>query len=47
MVKRNEQAPPRTSRPDFATLSDGSLDLAWFAGELLPNPAGVGRPAGT
>ena len=41
MVKRNEQAPPRTSRPDFATLSDGSLDLAWFAGELLPNPDAI------
>lgn len=35
---RGKPAAPRRSRPEFKTLSDGSLDLAYFAGELLPNP---------
>lgn len=29
------------TRPEFQTLSDGSLDLAHFAGELLPNPDAI------
>ncbi len=35
---RGKPAAPRRSRPEFKTLSGGSLDLAYFAGELLPNP---------
>ena len=35
---RGKPAAPRRSRPEFKTLSDGGLDLAYFAGELLPNP---------
>lgn len=32
---------PGPGRPEFRTLSDGSLDLAYFAGELLPNPDAI------
>ena len=38
---RGKPAAPRRSRPEFKTLSDGSLDLAYFAGELLPNPDAI------
>ena len=33
--KRKEKS---AVRPEYRTLSDGVLDLAYFAGELLPNP---------
>lgn len=41
MVRRTEKNRKKeraAARPEFMTLSDGVLDLAHFAGELLPNP---------